>query len=96
MILLLFKRGPRLREPSGCIYGYGLGDPQFGQNLPVLTAPQLHVHSAGAGFGDPQFGQNLPVFTDPQLHVQLCAAGVPALWALPAAPAKAPPCAVCC
>ena len=39
------------------------------QNLPVLTAPQLHVHLSVSGLGDPHSEQKRPVFTDPQLQV---------------------------
>lgn len=47
---------------------YGLLFPQLLQKLPVLTVPQLQVHSA-EGFFAPQFPQKLPVFTVPQLQV---------------------------
>ena len=36
--------------------------------LPVLTVPQVQVHSA-EGFFAPQFPQKLPVFTVPQVQV---------------------------
>ena len=48
---------------------YGLGFPQFGQNFPVLTDPQLQVQEP-SGFLLPQFEQKFPEFTVPQLHVQ--------------------------
>ncbi len=56
---------------------YGLGLPQLEQNLPLLTFPQLQVHSP-LGLGCPQLEQNLPVFTFPQEQVQLPAAGAEA------------------
>ena len=56
---------------SGAYHFYsGFLFPQFMQKLPVLTVPQLQVHSAGAGFLFPQFMQKLPVLTVPQLQVQ--------------------------
>ena len=69
---------------------YGLGEPQFEQNLPLLTVPHEHVQSL-AGAGLPQLLQNLPVLTDPHSHVQDPAAGAacagaaaaccaPAIW----------------
>ena len=42
---------------------YCLGFPQFMQNLPVLTCPQLQTHSADWGLGFPQFVQKFPVLT---------------------------------
>ena len=49
----------------------GFFAPQFGQNLPLQTAPQEHFQlSAGAGFGCPHSGQNLPLAVAPQLHFQ--------------------------
>ena len=47
---------------------YCLGEPQFAQNLPLFTAPHLHVHSP-AGLGEPHSLQNFPLFTAPQLQV---------------------------
>ena len=41
----------------------GRGLPHSAQNLPLFTAPHVHVQpsAAGAGFGWPQLPQNLPV-----------------------------------
>jgi hypothetical protein len=61
----------------------GRGNPHLAQNLPVLTFPQVHTHSArgagaggggAAGRGAPHFTQNLPVLVFPQLHVHVSAA----------------------
>ena len=70
--------------PTGFLgFATGRGEPQFTQNLPALTFPQLHVHSVrgadtggggAAGRGLPQIPQNLPVFTFPQLQVHVPAA----------------------
>lgn len=56
----------------------GFFAPQFEQNLPLLTFPQVQVQPscAGSGFFAPHSGQNLPVATAPQLHFQLSPAGL--------------------
>lgn len=56
----------------------GFFAPQFEQNLPLLTFPQVQVQPscAGSGFFAPHSGQNLPVAVAPQLHFQLSPAGL--------------------
>ena len=71
---------------------YGLGEPQFEQNLPLLTVPHEHVQSA-EGAGLPQLPQNLPVFTEPHSHVHDPAAGAAAAGAGAACAGAA---AACC
>lgn len=56
----------------------GFFAPQFEQNLPLLTFPQVQVQPSceGSGFFAPHSGQNLPVAVAPQLHFQLSPAGL--------------------
>ena len=39
----------------------GRGLPHSAQNLPLFTAPHVHVQLSSAGLGWPQLPQNLPV-----------------------------------
>ena len=75
----------------------GLREPQFGQNCPWFTLPQLQVQPSGAaGCGLPQLVQNLPVLPlAPHAQSQPPAAGWGAGFGLPQPLQKLPVLPVC-
>ena len=81
-----------LRTPAG----FGL--PHSAQNLPLFTAPQLHVQPSActSGFFVPHSGQNFPVAVAPHCgHFQLPAAGFGSGFLLPQFGQKLPVIPLC-
>ena len=69
-ILRVFRLHPHLSQRyNGAPDGFFA--PQFWQNFPWFTVPQVQVHPSSNGLGEPHSGQNFPVAIAPHLHFHL-------------------------